>query len=364
HFLRRARSKLPMLKLFVRIFFGVSRAVASQHRGRVALPIKADAEQMRPGEQRGLLLEGLLELREIAAHQRAIVGQRTARVDEREDHCLATILLERNLFAILIRQRKIRHSVGFVRQRANLGVARVSRRASLPYHAQIFQPRLAAADDQRGGNLIASAHGAHRIQIFDLKRHDHRGHVPGNVGVTDYQLMLCLIDRDDFPCEWITLGAAKRYPLAGKVISVDQAKHQLVVSHADIPGYMPAMVMPFQIKDLNSMSAVGRGDEVSATLVVSGSQSWLEDLRVVRKGSATTDARDAEIRTLPHEADAVPDFSLTNQDGKKISLKQYRGKAVVLTFIYTRCPLPDYCPLMSSNFAQLEKALQQQPALF
>ncbi len=159
-------------------------------------------------------------------------------------------------------------------------------------------------------------------------------------------------------------GSAKRYPLAGKVISVDQAKHQLVVSHADIPGYMPAMVMPFQIKDLNSMSAVGRGDEVSATLVVSGSQSWLEDLRVVRKGSATTDARDAEIRTLPHEADAVPDFSLTNQDGKKISLKQYRGKAVVLTFIYTRCPLPDYCPLMSSNFAQLEKALQQQPALF
>jgi protein SCO1/2 len=158
-------------------------------------------------------------------------------------------------------------------------------------------------------------------------------------------------------------GSAKRYPLAGKIIAIDHGKHQLVVSHSEISGYMPAMVMPFQIKDANAFSSLSKGDEIVATLVVSGSQSWLEDLRVTRKSNGGADARDTEIRALPKVGDAVPDFVLTNQDGKRISLKEYRGKALLITFIYTRCPLPDYCPLMSSNFAQIEKTLQQDQAL-
>jgi protein SCO1/2 len=158
-------------------------------------------------------------------------------------------------------------------------------------------------------------------------------------------------------------GTAKRYQLEGKIISIDQSKHQLVISHSDIPGFMPAMIMPFNLKDASALNGLSKGDEIAATLIVKGSESWLENLRVVREGSAVTDSRDTEIRTLPHEGDVVPDFTLTNQDGKKVSLKQYRGKALLLTFIYTRCPLPDYCPLMSSNFAQIDKALQQEPAL-
>lgn len=171
-----------------------------------------------------------------------------------------------------------------------------------------------------------------------------------------------------FACVLITGCALKsssqRHALAGKIIAVDQGKRQIVVSHSEIAGYMPAMVMPFQLKDPTAMASLTKGDEITATLVVSGGESWLEDLRVVRKGSAVSDSRDLEIRTLPHEGDAVPDLTLTNQDGKKISLKQYRGKALLITFIYTRCPLPDYCPLMSGNFAQIDKALQNEPALF
>jgi protein SCO1/2 len=124
---------------------------------------------------------------------------------------------------------------------------------------------------------------------------------------------------------------------------------------------MPAMVMPLHVKDRTQFESVARGDEITATLVVGGGNSWLEELRVVRKGA---DSRDVEIEMLPHEGDAVPDFTLINQSGNKISLKQYRGKALLITFIYTRCPLPDYCPLMSSNFAELEKALQEEPALY
>jgi protein SCO1 len=159
-------------------------------------------------------------------------------------------------------------------------------------------------------------------------------------------------------------GTGKRYLLQGKIIAIDQSKQEIVVSHSEIAGYMPAMVMPFQIKDAQALSGLNKGDEISATLVVTGSKSWLEDLRLVRKSNTIADPRDVEIRTLPREGDTVPDFTLTNQDGKKISLKQYRGKALLVTFIYTRCPLPDYCPLMSGNFAQIDKALQTEPALF
>jgi len=159
-------------------------------------------------------------------------------------------------------------------------------------------------------------------------------------------------------------GTAKRYPLEGKIISVNHDKKQLVISHSDIPGFMPAMVMPFNLKDANTLNGLSKDDEIAATLVISGSESWLENLRVVRKNNAVADARDTEIRMLPQEGDVVPDFTLTDQDGRKISLKQYRGKALLLTFVYTRCPLPDYCPLMSANFAQIDKALLQEPSLF
>jgi protein SCO1 len=60
----------------------------------------------------------------------------------------------------------------------------------------------------------------------------------------------------------------------------------------------------------------------------------------------------------------VPNFTLVNQDGKRIRLEQYHGKALLLTFIYTRCPLPDYCPLMTHNFAEIEKALMESPELY
>ena len=158
--------------------------------------------------------------------------------------------------------------------------------------------------------------------------------------------------------------ASSRYPLAGKVISIDQAKGQIVLNHAEIKGYMPAMVMPFRVKDAAQLGKLGKGDEIAATLVVNGQESWLEELRLVQKGDDAKDPRDAEIDALPREGTQVPEFSLINQDGKRISLQQYRGKVLMITFIYTRCPLPDYCPLMSSNFAEIDKALQKEPALF
>jgi protein SCO1/2 len=159
-------------------------------------------------------------------------------------------------------------------------------------------------------------------------------------------------------------SAPKRYPIAGRIMSIDQEKKQIILSHGDIPGYMPAMVMPLKVKDEKQFNGLTRGDQITATLAVDSVRSWLEDVRITRKGSGGSDDRDAEIRALPREGNEVPGFTLTNQDGKKISLNDYRGKVLIITFVYTRCPLPDYCPLMSSNFAEIDQALRVDPKLY
>lgn len=126
---------------------------------------------------------------------------------------------------------------------------------------------------------------------------------------------------------------------------------------------MPAMVMPFQVKDDWVFQAAKEGDEIRATLVVSDESSWLEEVVIVGQSSVDAAGPSPAIPGEPRPGDTVPDFTLINQDGHAIRLGQYRGKAVVLTFIYTRCPLPEYCPRMTSHFAKLEDALQEEPAL-
>ena len=142
----------------------------------------------------------------------------------------------------------------------------------------------------------------------------------------------------------------KRYDLSGKVIAVDRNAHQITIQHEDIPGLMPGMTMPFRVNDDWVFNASAPGDNISATLVIRGDSSHLESVVVTKSSSPPPEA--AGIR-LPQVGDPVPDFTFINQDGKKLRLEQLRGKAVLLTFIYTRCPLPDYCIRMSNNFGKI-----------
>jgi protein SCO1/2 len=156
-------------------------------------------------------------------------------------------------------------------------------------------------------------------------------------------------------------GNEKRYDLKGKVVIVEPDKHLVTIAHEDIKGYMPGMTMPFTVRNESDLQMLVPNAEVTATLVVDGSHSWLEDLFVVVKqegGGPLAAAVQAK------EGDVVPNFTLINQDGKQIHLKNYSGKALLLTFIYTRCPVPDYCTLMSNNFAQIERQLGQDPELY
>jgi protein SCO1 len=154
----------------------------------------------------------------------------------------------------------------------------------------------------------------------------------------------------------------KRYPIKGKVVAVDKTDRTITISHEDITGYMPAMTMPFKIKNDGDLEMAKPGDQLTGTLVVDDLSSWVEITAIVEGGPPVS--QNVDVPGEPKPGSEVPDFGLVNQDGKRIRLSQYRGKALLITFVYTRCPQPDQCTLMSNNFAAIDKALQQQPETY
>jgi len=156
--------------------------------------------------------------------------------------------------------------------------------------------------------------------------------------------------------------AGKRYELQGRVVAVDSGSREITVAHQDIPGLMPGMTMPFPIaRDQDWVfGKIGPGDHIHATLVMTD-HAELQDISFTQ-GSDTGSDGTSNLR-IPEIGDDVPDFTLVNQFGKTIHLDQFRGKPLLLTFIYTRCPVPDFCLLMSNNFSAVLKELQKNPAV-
>ncbi len=157
-----------------------------------------------------------------------------------------------------------------------------------------------------------------------------------------------------------TSANGKRYAFKGKVISVDKAKKTATIEHNAIPEMsMPAMTMPFAVKADWIWDDLIPGTEISsADLVVDETATpsyWLENLALIAAPNPNQPAPPIDER-FAQIGKEVPDFILTNQDGKRISTKEFKGKAWALTFIYARCPLPDYCIKMSTNFS--DAALQ------
>jgi protein SCO1/2 len=159
---------------------------------------------------------------------------------------------------------------------------------------------------------------------------------------------------------------ARRYELKGKVVSVDKAEHRVTVEHEEIKEYMDAMTMPFAVRkdDYWALDVLKPGDKLTASLVVDNGLSWIENIVITQESAnVATSAEKSDDAREAQPGDVVPNFTLINQDARQIRLAQYRGRVLLLTFIYTRCPLPDYCPLMSNNFAAILKELNKNPAL-
>jgi protein SCO1 len=152
-----------------------------------------------------------------------------------------------------------------------------------------------------------------------------------------------------------------RYDLKGEVVSVDVAKGEVVVDHEEIPGFMAAMRMPFRVKERDTLGSMGAGDQIQATLAVADLGYWLEN-PVITKAIPGGEAAAAEALG-PAPGTQLPDFKLVNQDGEALGPNQLRGRALLVTFIYTRCPFPEQCPLLSTNFAAVHRELERDAQL-
>jgi protein SCO1/2 len=155
----------------------------------------------------------------------------------------------------------------------------------------------------------------------------------------------------------------KTYKLRGKVVRSDSAKGEVTVNHEAIPGFMEAMTMPYKLKDASIASELHPGDVITADVLVSqdpNADVFLDHIVVVAQ--AKPDYRPTVQYHVPTAGDQVPDFKLRNQDGHAIRLAQFKGQALLVTFIYTRCPLPNFCPRVTRNFAEIEKRLAATPA--
>lgn len=160
-------------------------------------------------------------------------------------------------------------------------------------------------------------------------------------------------------------GTARTFALRGKIISTD-ATH-VTLAHEAIPGFMDAMTMPYKLKDPSVVSELHPGDTITATLHVVQDEGGYHDAEIdniVVVAQARPDYKPAKQYHMPQAGDAVPDFRMVNQNGHTIHLDQFHGKVLVATFIYTRCPLEDYCPRMTHNFAEIDKTLAKDPALY
>jgi protein SCO1/2 len=165
--------------------------------------------------------------------------------------------------------------------------------------------------------------------------------------------------------------AAKRYPFTGKVISIDTQAQSANIDGDLIQGFMEPMAMAYKIKPPAMLRQLSQGDSISAEVVVvdhdprdenADSDYWLENVKITGHAAQPPVAGPKAFH-MPSPGEEVPEFTFTDQDSKRISIHQFRGKMVVVTFIYTRCPFPDFCPRMSSNFAEIYKQLGSNPSL-
>lgn len=158
----------------------------------------------------------------------------------------------------------------------------------------------------------------------------------------------------------------RSYEAAGRVVGFGSDARTIIIEHEEIPGLMPAMAMPFKALDTTQVRAVTMGDAVGFTLFLNRDSSWIDHLTVLPDDAVARYPAGEPMPSAPsgtpilQEGDRPAPFELVDQDGRPVRLADFQGRALLLTFIYTRCPLPEYCPLMSQRFRTLQPLLQER----
>jgi len=161
------------------------------------------------------------------------------------------------------------------------------------------------------------------------------------------------------------------YTLQGQVQSITPDRQEAMVKHGEIKGLMPAMTMPYRFKTKSELDALKPGDVIDGTLVIVSNDAFLTGVRKMGEApiekppaeSLVTGASLDKATQLLHPGDTVPDGAFVDQNGRKTTLNKFRGSTVVLTFIYTRCPLPTFCPMMDRHFVTIQERLKADASL-
>jgi len=155
----------------------------------------------------------------------------------------------------------------------------------------------------------------------------------------------------------VATATNQTYAVRGVVQAIAPNLRTATIHHQAIPGYMMEMTMDFPVKNTNELNGLAAGDQITFTLVVREDDDWIENLhRVGHLAEITTNVMAMPFATLPElkPGDLLPDGELVAENGRHVHFSDFRGRAVAFTFFFTRCPLPDYCPLMNRNFASAQ----------
>jgi len=158
----------------------------------------------------------------------------------------------------------------------------------------------------------------------------------------------------------------KAFQVKGVVIAIKPKEKSIEIKHEAIPDYMPAMTMPFDVKDTNELAGLRPGDSVLFRMLVTDTDGWIDQIRKISTQATNSIPSNAPVRVLREVeplkvGDLLPDYHFTNQFGQSISTTQFKGKALAITFIFTRCPFPTFCPLMANHFAEAQQKLLAMP---
>jgi protein SCO1/2 len=156
--------------------------------------------------------------------------------------------------------------------------------------------------------------------------------------------------------------AVRSFPARGIVEQVVAGQNTMVISHEAIASYMDAMTMPFKVLHPQEMRAVRPGDQISFRLSVTETESWID--RIVKLGSTVAVRSPATAKPDPDTAGRpqhhpLLDYAFTNELGSPVTLQSFEGQALAVTFFFTRCPIPEFCPRLSKNFAEASRQLGQ-----
>jgi len=158
-----------------------------------------------------------------------------------------------------------------------------------------------------------------------------------------------------------SFAGTTNYVVRGMLKEVKPSEHQLVIAHDEIPNFMKAMTMPFNVKDSSLLKQVTPGQMIRFTLHVKENESWIDNIESVT-ASQPTSSKNMQAGTQPTttavKQNPLRSYKFTNELGQQLSLDDFRGQAIALTFFFTRCPIPEFCPRLSRNFQEVQRRLK------